>query len=98
MENSNKNTNQTVVKIVAAALALLFVMLLIALIVNLVRLGAVRDRKAALDAQNARLEQLIEKNDNMIEYCNSTEFIDEYAREYLDMVKRGEVVIGGEED
>ena len=98
MENSNKNTNQTVLKIVGAALALLFVMLLIALIVNLVRLSAVRERKAALDAQNAKLEQLIQKNDDMIEYCNSTEFIEEYAREYLDMVKRGEIVIGGEEE
>ena len=93
MEKSN---NKAVIKLVGAALALLFVLLVIALIINLVRLGAANDRKEALQAQNARLQQLIDKNDDMIEYCNSNEFVEEYAREYLDMVQRGETVIGGE--
>lgn len=94
MENSN---NKTIIKIVGAALSVLFVLLVIALIINLVRLGAANDRKQSLTEQSARLDQLIEKNDNMIEYCNSTEFIEEYAREMLDMVYRGETVIGSEE-
>lgn len=95
MENSN---SKTIVKIVGAALSILFVLLVIALIINIVRLNAVNDRKKSLDEQNARLDLLIEKNDDMIEYCNSTEFIEEYAREHLDMVYRGETVIGGEKE
>lgn len=93
MEKSN---NKAIIKLVGAALALLFVLLVIALIINLVRLGAANDRKEALQAQNAKLAQLIEKNDNLIEYCNSNEFVEEYAREYLEMKMRGETVIGEE--
>lgn len=93
MEKSN---NKAIIKLVGAALALLFVLLVIALIINIVRLGAANDRKEALEAQSAKLDRLIEKNDNMIEYCNSNEFVEEYAREYLDMVMRGETVIGEE--
>ena len=96
MENTEKNNNTAVAKIVGVSLALLFLLLVIALIINLVRLGAENDRKRSLQQQNARLERLIEKNDNMIEYCSSDEFIEEYAREMLDMVYRGETVIGGE--
>lgn len=99
MENTTKNNNNSsVARLVGVALALLFLLLVIALIVNLVKLSAANDRKDALQAQSAKLDRLIEKNDNMIEYCSSTEFIEEYAREYLDMVYRGETVIGGKEE
>ncbi|MDE7164265.1 MAG: septum formation initiator family protein [Clostridiales bacterium] len=98
MEDEAKTTNKSIIKIVGAALGVLFLLLVIALIINLVRLGAENDRKQALIEQNARLEQLIQKNDDLAEYCSSTEFIEEYAREMLDMVYRGETVIGGEEE
>ena len=99
MENTKKNSNNnSVARLVGVALALLFLLLVIALIINLVKLGAANDRKDALEAQSAKLDRLIEKNDDMIEYCSSTEFIEEYAREYLDMVYRGETVIGGKEE
>ncbi|MDE6029767.1 MAG: septum formation initiator family protein [Clostridiales bacterium] len=96
--NAQSNNNSTIAKLIGASLALLFLLLLIALIVNLVKLGAANDRKDALQAQSAKLDRLIEKNDDMIEYCGSAEFIEEYAREYLDMVYRGETVIGGKND
>ncbi len=99
MKNTEKtNNNSSVAKLIGAALALLFVLLVVALIVNLVRLSAANDRKEALEAQSAKLDRLIEKNDNMIEYCSSAEFVEEYAREYLDMVYRGETVIGGKNE
>ncbi len=91
-----KNNSKTIIKIVTAALTVLFVMLVIALIVNLVKLGAVNSRKAALEAQNARLEQVIAENDKMIEACqNDPQFIEDYAREMLDMVYRDEIVFNG---
>ena len=96
MEKTKVNLNSPVAKIIGVSLALLFILLVIALIVNLVKLGAVNDRKQSLTEQNARLEKLIESNDSMIEYCNSAEFVEEFAREYLDMVYRGETVIGEE--
>ena len=96
MEKTKANLNTPVAKIIGVSLALLFLLLVIALIVNLVKLGAVNDRKQSLAEQNARLEKLIESNDSMIEYCNSSEFVEEFAREYLDMIYRGETVIGEE--
>ena len=90
------NNSKTIIKIVTVALTVLFVMLVIALIVNLVKLGAVNSRKAALEAQNARLEQVIAENDKMIEACqNDPQFIEDYAREMLDMVYRDEIVMNG---
>ncbi|MDE5593821.1 MAG: septum formation initiator family protein [Clostridiales bacterium] len=97
-KTKTNNNNSSVARLVGVALALLFVLLVIALIVNLVKLSAANDRKDALEAQSAKLDRLIEKNDDMIEYCSSAEFIEEYAREYLDMVYRGETVIGGKEE
>lgn len=96
MANTKQQSNRTVVKIVVAALAVLLVLLIIALIVNLVRLGAANDRKDALAAQNAQLEQRIQTNGEMITYCQSTEFIEAYAREYLDMKYRGETMVESE--
>lgn len=97
-DTKTNNNNNSVARLVGVSLALLFVLLVIALIVNLVRLSAANDRKEALEAQSVKLDRLIEKNDNMIEYCKSAEFVEEYAREYLDMVYREETVIGGKEE
>ena len=95
-EKEKINNSKTIIKIVTAALTVLFVLLVIALIVNLVKLGAVNSRKAKLEAQNARLEQVIAENDKMIDACqNDPQFIEDYAREMLDMVYRDEIVING---
>lgn len=89
-----RRTVDTKKKIAVAAMAVLLVLLIAALIVNLVRLGAVNSRKKSLEEQNARLEQVIQSNESTITYCGSSEFVEEYAREMLDMIYRGEVVIG----
>lgn len=88
-----KSTNKTVVKIVVASLAALLALFIVALIINLVRLGAVNKRKDELAAQSAQLDALIEENTEVIAYCNSSEFVEEYARKYLDMVYRGEIIL-----
>lgn len=93
MANVTKNTNRTVIKIIVSALAIVFVMLVVALIVNLVKLGAVNSRKEALAEQNAKLDAMLEQNEQMLDACNNSEFVEQYAREYLDMVYRNEIVI-----
>lgn len=95
MTTRSNNTDKTVFKIVAIALSLLLIMLILALAINLVKLGAENERKRSLETQEEKLEQLINKNDNLIEYCQSSEFVEEYAREYLDMIYRGETPVGG---
>lgn len=87
------STNKTVIKIVVTALAVLFVLLIVALIVNLIKLSAVNDRRDALEAQSAYLDTVIDQNGKMIDYCGTAEFVEDYAREYLDMIYRGEKII-----
>ena len=97
MTNGRSKKNTAAVKIMIAGLAVLLVLLIVALIVNLVRLGAANSRRESLARQNAKLEQIIEQNDDMITYCQSSEFIEEYAREMLDMIYRGETVVGSKD-
>lgn len=90
----SRSTTDTKKKIIVVALSVLLVLLVVALIVNLVRLAAVNSRRDALAEQNAKLERMIENNADMITYCNSSEFVEDYAREMLDMIYRGETVVG----
>lgn len=89
-----KASDKTVKQIIVAALSVFFVLLLIALIVNLVRLSAVNSRKNALAEQAAYLDTVIKENGELIDYCQTPEFIETYARDYLDMVYRNEIEIG----
>lgn len=86
-------TDKTVWKIIVAACTVFLVLAIIALIINLVRLSAVNSRKAELEAQAAYLDTLIDKNGDLIGYCETDEFIENYAREYLDMIYRDEILI-----
>lgn len=82
------------IKATVASLAVLMVLFIIALIVNLVRLSAENDRKDALEQKSAYLEKAIDENGKLLDYCQTPSFIEIYAREYLDMIDRGEIVIG----
>lgn len=91
---SDITKNKTVIKIVVASLAVFLILLIVALIVNLVKLSAANSRKAELAEQSAYLDTVISENGAMIDYCQTPEFIEDYAREYLDMIYRDEIVIG----
>lgn len=89
-----KDTRKTVIKILVGSMAAFFVLLIVALIINIARLSAANSRREQLAAQSAALDELIAENNALIDYCKTPEFIEDYARTYLDMVKRGEIVIG----
>lgn len=90
---ADQRSRRNVFKIVVAACSVFLVLLIVALIINLVRLGAARERLDALRAQEAQLDSIIEDNGSLIDYCSSPEFIESYAREYFDMIYRGEIPI-----
>lgn len=91
MTEANK---RTVIKVVVAALATLLVLLIVALIINLVRLSAENERLDNLKKQSRQLEKAIDENGKLLDYCETSDFIENYAREYLDMIYRGELTIG----
>lgn len=93
MEN-NENTNRTTVKkIIVGACAVFLVLLIVALIINIVRLSAVNARAKELEAVSAELDARIDENGKLVDYCSTDEFYELYAREYLDMIYRDEIVI-----
>ena len=87
-----KSTNKTIIKVIVSALAVFFVLLIVALIINLVKLSAVSGRKERLEAQAAELDKRIDENGRMLDYIETPEFIENFAREYLDMIYRDEII------
>ncbi len=89
-----QNNNKTIFKIVASAIAVFMVLLVIALIYNIAKLSAAKKRRNELADKAAYLDTVINDNGALIDYCQTPEYIEQYAREYLDMIYRGEIPIG----
>lgn len=89
-----KDNSKTIFKIIVAAIAVFLVLLVVALIYNLVRLSAENKRLDSLREQAAYYDTIIGTNGEFIDYCQTPEFIEQYAREYLDMIYRGETPVG----
>lgn len=91
----NEEKRIRILQLVTVAAVVLFVLLLVALITNLVRLAGSNSRKAELEAQLAALDRQIEENNSIINYRQSEEYVDAYAREYLNMIGRDEEAFTG---
>lgn len=91
----NEEKRIRILQLVTVAAVVLFVLLLVALITNLVRLAGSNSRKAELEAQLAALDRQIEENNSIIDYRQSEEYVDAYAREYLNMIGRDEEAFTG---
>mgnify|MGYP000789497826 FL=1 len=91
----NEEKRIRILQLITVAAVVLFVLLLVALITNLVRLAGSNSRKAELEAQLAALDRQIEENNSIINYRQSEEYVDAYAREYLNMIGRDEEAFTG---
>ncbi len=91
----NEEKRIRILQLITVAAVVLFVLLLVALITNLVRLAGSNSRKAELEAQLAALDRQIEENNSIIDYRQSEEYVDAYAREYLNMIGRDEEAFTG---
>ncbi|MCL2061330.1 MAG: septum formation initiator family protein [Firmicutes bacterium] len=81
--------------IIVSAAVIFALLLLIALFINIGSLVSKNRRAKRLDEELAFLNAQIESNFNEIEYRKTPEFIERYAREYLNMRKRGEISFSG---
>lgn len=86
---------QSTLRIVTAAAVIFLALLLVALVINVVKLSTANARKAELSALKAQLDQSIEEADGKIDYFGSDEYVSRYAREYLDMKDADEEVVSG---
>jgi hypothetical protein len=81
-----------------AGLAGLLFMLLVALIINWVRIGTLSSRAKALEAANLAAERQIEENRNTIGDLSSEEHDEYVARTQLDLQKSDETLYTAAED
>ena len=79
-----------VIKIITVSAVVLIFLLAISLIINLVKLANASNKEAKLQAEVAALDKIIEANDENISILESDEYLDWYAREYLNMKGRNE--------
>ena len=74
----------------------LFLLILIAaLVINVVKLSSVNAKKEQLIDNLARIEQEIKQNQDTIDYLSTDEYVDQYAREYLNMQGKNEEAFTG---
>lgn len=91
----NNEKRIRIIQIIVVSAVLFFLLLVTALIVNLVRLAGTNARKAALEAELARLDAVIAENADTIDYRKTDEYVDAFAREYLNMIGRDEEAFVG---
>lgn len=84
-----------ILQIVVVAAVIFIILLLTALIVNLVRLASANSRRRALEAELTRLDAIIAENAETLDYRKTDEYVDAYAREYLNMIGRDEEAFVG---
>lgn len=86
-----------IIRIITVSAVIFIVLLLIALIMNLVTLTRLNNRKAELESKLEEIRGQIEANNAEIDYISSDEYIDAYAREYLNMKGKDEKAFTGKE-
>ena len=76
--------------------AVVFIALLAAaLVINMVRLTGLNAKKRELAARLDEINEQIERNNSEIDYISTDDYIDQYAREYLNMQGKDEQAFTG---
>lgn len=91
----NNENRIRIMQIIVVSAVIFVLLLLTALIVNLVRLASTNTRKRALEAELSRLDAQIAQNEETLDYRKTDEYIDAFAREYLNMIGRDEEAFVG---
>ena len=86
----NVQSNQNVIKIITVSAVIFICLLVVALVSNLIKLASVNNRKAELEAELVALEQTIAQNDQTLDFMATDEYVDQYGREFLDLIGKDE--------
>lgn len=86
------------VKILSVSLIIFIALLVVSLGANIIRYISLTSRENALKSELARLEQTASNNQTEIEYKQTSDYTDRYARENLDMSKKDEEVFVGTDE
>ena len=88
-------TRNKTAKIITVSAVVFAVLLLLAMIINFVKLGRVAAAERQLKAQLEALDKQIAQNAGEIEYKSTDEYIEKYARDYLNMIGKDEKAFKG---
>ena len=90
---SNREEKQHLKRNIIITSAVVFALsALIALIYNISMLVSANVRNARLEAELDSIQRILDENENQIELRNSPEFIEDFARRYLEMRRADESV------
>ena len=87
--------SKTTLRVITVSMVLLLLILIAALVINVVKLSPVNNKKTQLLDNLARIEQEIKQNQDTIDYLSTDEYVDQYAREYLNMQGKNEEAFTG---
>lgn len=88
----NKQRN---LRIITTSAIIFIVLLLVALVVNIVRLSSINSKKDDLRQRLNAINAQIESNEREIDWITTDEYIDQYAREYLNMTGKDDQAFTG---
>lgn len=86
------------IKIITVSAVIFLFLLICSLIINLVQLAKMRSKENHLRTEIAELDRQINENQGIIDYLDSDEAIERYAREYLNMQNNGDKNYTGKEE
>ncbi|MBO5214576.1 MAG: septum formation initiator family protein [Clostridia bacterium] len=87
--------SKTTLRVITVSMVLFLLILIAALVINVVKLSSVNAKKEQLIDNLARIEQEIKQNQDTIDYLSTDEYVDQYAREYLNMQGKNEEAFTG---
>jgi cell division protein FtsB len=87
--------SKTTLRVITVSMVLFLLILIAALVINVVKLSTINNKKTQLLDNLARIEQEIKQNQDTIDYLSTDEYVDQYAREYLNMQGKNEEAFTG---
>jgi cell division protein FtsB len=80
-----------VVKIIAVSAVIFLSLIIASLILNVVKLAGLSRREAELKNELYVLEQAMAENSETLEFMQTDDYVDQYAREYLNLIGKDEL-------
>ena len=96
-EHDLTEKQKNIARLLTVSGIILAIIVIISLVYNVVTLVNLGDRKANLETEISRLGTVVENNDETIEYRSSDDYVERYAREYLNMIGENDVAYKGTE-
>lgn len=87
---------KSIAKLLTVSGIVLAVIVIVALVYNIVTLVNLNTRKSEIQYQVTELTEIVAGNKQLIDYRSDADYIERYARDYLNMMGQFEIAFKGE--